>query len=80
MLIWQNFFDNFFFVKSQCVTHYVLRFDRKRIWQVAKFQGIKIRENATVYILEILNLADFRHLGLLCTVVVVDEIAFQELN
>ena len=33
---------------------------------MAKFQGIKIRENATVYILEILSLADFRHLGLLC--------------
>ena len=33
---------------------------------MAKFQGIKIRENAMVYILEILSLADFRHLGLLC--------------
>ena len=33
---------------------------------MAKFQGIKIRENAMVYILEIISLADFRHLGLLC--------------
>ena len=33
---------------------------------MAKFQGIKIRENAMVYILEIIKLADFRHLGLLC--------------
>ena len=33
---------------------------------MAKFQGIKIRENAMVYTLEIISLADFRHLGLLC--------------
>ena len=33
---------------------------------MAKFQGIKIRENAMVYILEIISVADFCHLGLLC--------------
>ena len=33
---------------------------------MAKFQGKKIWENAMVYILEIISLADFRHLGLLC--------------
>ena len=35
---------------------------------MAKFQGIKIRENAMVYILEIISLADFCHLGLVCAV------------
>ena len=39
---------------------------------MAKFQGIKIRENAMVYILEIISLADFRHLGLLCATVAAD--------
>ena len=36
-VFWTCWFDRifltiFFFVKSQCVTHYVLRFDRKCIW------------------------------------------------
>ena len=39
---------------------------------MAKFQGIKIRENAMVYILEIISLADFSDLGLLCGAASID--------